>query len=75
MHSTGFDDAATEPLTIEGAAGERSWELLGPSRDHPTSYDRWTAGRANDRPRVFEATLLPPSRPRMSGDVLQQTGH
>jgi hypothetical protein len=73
MYSSGFDDAATESLTTEGAAGERLWELLAPSGDHLTSYGRWAAGRRNDHPRVIRGHVLPPSRPRKSEDVLQQT--
>ena len=39
MHFSGFDDAATKSLTIEGAAGDRLWDLLAPSGDDPTSYN------------------------------------
>ena len=46
MHSSGFDDAATESLTIEDVAGERLWDLLTPGGDHPDllrRMDRWQA--------------------------------
>jgi hypothetical protein len=44
-----------------------------PSGNHPTSYDRWTAGRPKVHAGLHETTFLPPSRPRKSEDALQQT--
>lgn len=73
MPSSGLDDAATKSLTIEGAPGERLWELVVPSGDHPTSYGRWAAGRRMTNLGLFLATFLPPSRRRKSQDVLRQT--
>jgi hypothetical protein len=58
MHSSGFDDAATESLTIEGTAGERLSELLAPSGDHATSYGKCGARRRNDHPRVIRGLVL-----------------
>ncbi len=73
MHSSGFDDAATRSLMIEGTAGDRLWDLLPPSGDHPTSYDRGRlAGRMTTLV-LYVATFLPPSRPWKSEDALRQT--
>ena len=58
MHSSGFDEAATETLTIEGVAGDRLWDLHPTSGDHPTSHDGWTAGRPNDHPRGIRGHVL-----------------
>ena len=46
MHSSGFDEAATEALTIEGVAGERLWDPLTLGGDHLDLFGGWTTGRA-----------------------------
>lgn len=73
MHFSGFDDAATESLMTEGTAGDRLWDLLPPSGDDPTSYDRWRAGRSNDHPRGVRGHVVAVTRPWKSQDTPQQT--
>lgn len=73
MHFSEFDDAASESLMIEGTAGHRLWDLLPPSGDDPTSYDRWRAGRSNDRPRVLRGHILVAIPPWKWEDAPQQT--
>ena len=72
MHSSGFDDVATESLTIEGTADggcgtvPRVATIRRRTADGPLAGGMTILG-------LFVATFLPPSRPRKSEDALQQT--
>jgi hypothetical protein len=46
VHSSGFDEAPTEALTIEDVAGERLWDPLTLGGDHLDLFSGWTTGRA-----------------------------
>jgi hypothetical protein len=59
MHSSEFDDAATESLMIEGAAGEGNGTCSPRVATIPTSYGRRATGRRNDHPRVIRGHVLP----------------
>ena len=72
MHSSGFDDAATESLMIEAPPAR----AVGPA--HPgrrpfrpvRRMDHWQSRKTSLG--VFLAMFFLPSRPRKSEDVLQQ---